>query len=493
MFDTRFDERGLTSKTFSSFFWRFGEKCVQYIVQLAIQILLARLLDPEAFGVYAVLYGLITVLGILMQGGLITSLIRDPDAEDGNFVAVLLFNLVFASILYTMLFVSAPKLAGFFRMPDLAMPLRVAGLSLFLSAYVAVQTGKLMRSMDFKLIFLRTFGAVVFSGVCGVAAAFAGLGVWALVIQQLANQLFCCAVLGAISPLRCRPKMSFYKMRMLLRFGWKLCLSSLIKGGYDSILDLLLGKSLGAFDLGLYNRGRKFAQVACTALDDPMQNVLLPAFSKRQHDPTALREALKTSVDVYSFIAAPVLACAIYYAEPLIVLLLTDKWLAAVPYFQICCFSYLMLPILTPSLQAFNAVGRSGIGLFVEVLRLAFSISVLLVAFASGFSPLSQIIAVSVASVAVSTSVFGFNQKFMGYALIEQFRSFGGPYVISFVLLVGVWAFEELLGSILGSLGGAWSLVTIIVFVVLYGAVSLIVRPRGWKAMCGILRVVRGE
>lgn len=486
-------EDSLTAKTLSSFFWRFGEKCVQYVVQLVIQILLARLLDPDAFGVYAVLYGLITILGIVMQGGLITSLIRDPDADDGNFVAILLINLTIALVLYAALFALAPAFASFFNMPDLTIPLRVGALSLFLSAYVAVQTGKLMRSMDFKLIFLRTFGAVVFSGICGVVAAYSGMGIWALVIQQLSNQFFCCVALSIISPIRCKPKMSLDKLRLLFGFGWKICLSSLIKGGYDSVLDLLVGKSLGAFDLGLYNRGRKFSQVACTAIDDPMQNVLLPAFSKRQHDLSALRYALKSSVAVYSFVAAPVLAGAVYFAEPLITLLLTDKWSAAVPFFQICCLSYLLLPILTPSLQALNAIGKSGIGLFLESFRLAASVSVFLIVAANGASPLLQIFAVSLVNVLSSTFIFWFNRMYMDYKIPDQFLGLGAPYFVSIVLLGAIWVFRGLLESSLESLGGVIHLTSFLLFVVLYLAISAATKPQGWRALRGVIGMALGK
>lgn len=353
----------------SSLFWKLMERVGTQGIQFIIQIILARLLEPEQFGTVAIVLVFISIARVFVQSGFNTALIQKKDADEEDFSSIFYLSLGFATLLYLIIFISAPFISNFYGDHILLSVLRVLSLILFTGALNSIQNAYVSRNMLFNKLFKSSIGAMIISGILGVCAAYIGLGLWALVIQQLTNQISISIIMWFT--VEWRPKFSFSirKVRELFSFGWKLLVSSLLNVFYLEIRTLLIGRLYSSSSLGFYNRGEHFPKLVVDNIDGSIQSVMLPTISAHQDDRKRTKEVMRRAIVTSSFMIFPMMIGIAVVAEPLVRIILTDKWLPAVPFLRIFCISYALIPIHTANLQAINAMGRSDIFLKLETIK----------------------------------------------------------------------------------------------------------------------------
>lgn len=411
---------------------RFGVQGVQFV----LQILLARLLDPEHYGILSMMVIFTTLADVFIQKGFNTALIQNKDVTEEDYSSVFWVSLGIAGLLYAVLFFAAPFIAAFYEMPDMVQPLRVLSLMLIPGAFNSVQLAKVSREMDFKQIFRSNIVGVVISGIIGIILALLGAGLWALVAQTLLNTVFACIVMFITVKWRPHFVCSLSRVKILFSFGWKLLVSSLLDTLYQDIRSLVIGKKYNADTLGYYNRGKQFPQFVINAVNGAVQSVLLPAMSAEQDEPVKVKALMRNSVKLSSYIIFPMMAGLAAVAPALIELLLTEKWLPSVPYMQIYCVSLAFYPVHTSNLQAINAMGRSDIFLKLELVKKAFGLSVLVFAVFCFDSPLAIALTGIFTSV-VSCFINAYpNKKLIDYSYLEQMKDILPALAASGVMFV---------------------------------------------------------
>ena len=223
--------------------------------------------------------------------------------------------------------------------------------------------------MMFRKFFWSTLFGTAVSGIVGIAMAYHGYGVWALVAQYLTNTCTDTLVLWFTVRWRPIPKYSWRRTKSLLAFGWKLLVSSLLDTGYTQLMSLFIGKKYTSADLACYNQGDKYPSVIVTNINASISSVLFPVMSQCQDDPARVKQMTRRAIQVSSYIMWPLMVGLGVVGEPLIRLFLTEKWLPCLPYLRIFCFTYGMWPIHTANLQAMNALGRSDLFLKLEIIK----------------------------------------------------------------------------------------------------------------------------
>ncbi len=262
--------------------------------------------------------------------------------------------------------------------------------------------------------------SVLASGILGVVAAVAGAGLWALVAQQLSYQIANCIVLGF--QVRWLPHLVFKadRARELFSFGWKLLASGLLDQGYQSLSDLIIGKQFSASSLGLVSQGKKYPQAVGSMLDGAIQPVMLSAVARVQDDEAYVKRLVRRALKTSTFLIVPSMALFAMVAEPLVALLLGEKWLPCVPFLQMYCFIYALLPIHTTNLQALNGMGRSDLFLKLELVKKAYGVVFLLVA-AFVFKSVYVMVGTYMLTGIISTFVNAWpNRRVIGYSYAEQ-------------------------------------------------------------------------
>lgn len=428
----------INSKTVSvNLVWRLAERFGAQGVNFILSIIIARLLDPEQFGVVALLTVFISILQVFIDSGLGNSLIQKKDADNVDFSTVFFFNIAICLILYLILFFSAPAISLFYKNDSLTSLTRVLGLILIISGVKNVQQAYVSRNMMFKRFFYSTLGGTLVSAVVGIVLAYKGAGAWALVIQQVMNMFIDTVILWIT--VKWRPQLVFSKIRLkaLFSYGWKLLASNLLETVYNNIRTLIIGKVFSSADLAYYNKGRQFPYFMVTSINSSIDSVLLPAMSYVQDDGNRVKEMTRRAIKTSCFIIWPIMVGLAVCAKPLVQILLTEKWLSAVPFVQIFCFNFAFWPIHTANLNAIKAIGRSDVFLRLEVEKKIIGLISIVVAIPFGV----MAIAIAFAITAPISSIINASpsRKLLDYSISDQIKDLLPSFFLSIIMGCIIW------------------------------------------------------
>ncbi len=465
--------------------WKLMERFGVQGIQFVLQIVLARILAPEHYGVLSLMLIFVALANVFIQSGFNTALIQNKDVTEEDYSSVFWVSLGIAVLLYVVLFLAAPVIADFYEIPELVSPFRVLCLMLLPGAFNSIQLAKVSREMDFQKVFYSNVGAIMISGFAGIAIALAGGSLWALVVQTMLNVLVACIVMLFTVQWRPRFVCNLRRVGALFSFGWKLLVSALLDTMYQEVRSLVIGKKYDSGMLGYYNRGKQFPQFVINSVNSAIQSILLPVMSAEQDDRVKVKSLMRNSVMLSSYIIFPMMAGLAGVATPLITLLLTEKWLPCVPFMQIYCFNLAFYPVHTSNLQAINAMGRSDIFLKLEVIKKAIGLAMLVIAVFCFDSPIA-IAMTGVFSSFTSSFINAYpNKKLIDYAYLEQLKDIL-PSLFASLMMFGIVLSIELLN--LGTL--ITLILQIIVGVVIYVGISAVLRLEPYKILLGMLKDV---
>lgn len=431
----------------SSFIWKFMERGAAQVFSLVVQILLARLLAPEDFGILAVLLVFVNISNVLIQKGFATALVQKEHVEDIDINTVLWISEAIAIIMYALLWVIAPVVENIYETAHLANYLRIISLSLFTGAFYSIENSLLIRSMQFKKMFFSSFTATLIAGAIAVILAYKGMGCWALIWQNLVQQL----LLSLFSFPFCKwkikrqcSKTSFYDV---FRFGSNVLLAELLYTGVENLRTLIIGAKYSSADLAYYDRGQTYPSVAMRSIYDTVGSVLLPIFSREQNDILKLRKYSQKALGFSFFLIAPCFIGFSMIAEPFTKLLLTDKWIPCVPYIQVFCIYQLgILPycILRNTLYA---TGRSKKSLTLEILKAVFSLGAVLIGMLVNTFAIALF---STFAVWLATFAYGMEvHKQLHFDLRELFFDFVMVIISCLVMSVAIWFVGRLVSTLI--------------------------------------------
>ena len=366
-------------KVVSNLIWRFMERFGSQLVAMVVQIILARMLDPAVFGTVAKVTIITTILLVFVDSGMANSLIQKKDPDDLDFSSVFYFNMAFCLVLYAGLFAAAPAIARFYDDAQLTAIVRVLGLTVVVAGVKNVQQAYVSKTLQFKRFFFATLGGTLLSAAVGIVMVFCGFGVWAIVAQQLTNVTVNTAILWLTVGWRPKRMFSFERLKGLLGYGWKLIVSGLLDTVYNKLREIMIAVFYTDADLAYYNRGMTYPNLLVENINASIDSVLLPVLSAEQDHKEQVRNMTRRAIRISTYVMMPMMMGLAVCAEPLIRLLLTEKWLPCVPYLRIFCFSYAFYPLHTANLNAIKAMGRSDLFLKLEIIKKVFGVIILLV------------------------------------------------------------------------------------------------------------------
>lgn len=415
---------------------RFSVKGLGFV----ISILLARMLSPDVFGQIALITVVINLSQSIIEGGLSTALVQNKDVDDRDYSTVFYICMVLSVVIAALVFAGAPLLANYYKSPEMLLPLRVYIFSVFFSSYDSILMARMQREMRFKQILYCSLTATCVSGALAVALAFAGAGIWTLVVYYFSHTLVNC--IAMFTAVRWIPRLTFSvaRAKVLYGFGWKMLASSLLCSLYYDLRSLIIGKRFSTEALGYYDRGNQIPFVISSALDSSVQSVMFPVLAKAQDDKGALRGILRRSLTLSAFLIIPAMIGLSAIADTFIRLLLTDKWLSSVVFMEVLCIGHAAGALTAPNLVAIKAMGRSDIYMKLEFLRRVLMLAVLaitvisfnfVVAMAYSFA-LSAWIDAIVCAVP--------SGRLLGYGVMAQFKDIWKTILASVVMGVAVWA-----------------------------------------------------
>ena len=425
-------ERDIKKSVSSGFFWSFGERILAQGVSFIVSVILARQLMPEQYGVVAIVLVFINIANVFVSSGFGESLIQKKDASKDDFSTIFWCSQFVAWLIYILLFITAPVIAAFYSNVELIPVIRVLSIKLPLASVNTIQHAYVSRHMQFKKFFLSTLGGTLISGIVGILLAYNGFGVWALVAQYLVNSSIDTIVLLFTVDWKPSFRFSAQSAKSLMTFGSKMMAAGLINTVYSEMQSLVIGKRYTANDLAFYKRGGQFPSLFITNINTAVGKVLFPAMSNTTGK-QEIKNMTRRSMQVTAYLICPLMFGLIGIAEPLVKVLLTDKWLPCVPFLQLLCLAYVLQPIQTANCQAIKALGRSDVYLNMEIIKKIFGVILLIVSIELGV----KAIAISfVVSVLVSTIISCFpNRKLLNYSYREQINDLYPSFLLGLLML----------------------------------------------------------
>lgn len=359
----------IKSKATSGFMWNAFERFLVTIGQFIIGIVLARLLMPKDFGLIAMLSIFIAISQVFIQSGMGSGLIQKQDRTAEDYSTVFVFNLAVSVLCYFVLFVTAPLIGNFYEMPALIPLTRVLGLNLIINALAVVQRTKLEIEVDFKTLAKVNVSALLVGGGLGIIAAIYGFGVWALVIQTLSISVFTVIGLWSLGNWTFSVIFSQESFSKLFGFGSKLLAAGIYAKSLQEVYNLVIGKAYSASELGFFTQAKILSNKPSSIVISVLQNVSFPILASLQDDQNKMVTVYSRMIKMAGFITFPAMAVLAILAEPLVLLLLTEKWLPTVPLLQWLCFARIITPLCTINMNILNAVGRSDLFLKVDLIK----------------------------------------------------------------------------------------------------------------------------
>ena len=410
----------LKKKASSGFVWTFAQQFGDQGIGFIVSLVLARLLLPSEFGLIGMIAVFFSIGKSLVDSGLNQSLVRGQKVDQKDFSTVFYFNLLAGVLLYIAIFFAAPLVSDFYNQPILTNILRLYCLTFIIMGFGAVQSARFTKEMSFKTLTLISVPATVVGGIVGVTMAYTGYGVWSLVWSHIATSLVGVVQIWIYS--QWKPSW-YFNMRLFkehFSFGYKIALSGILYRIFNNIYLIVIGKYFSPAQVGFYTRAETMKQMPVSNLSNALNKVTFPLFAKIQDDDARLKRVYSQLMKMVVFVVAPVLIIMAVLAEPLFRFLFTEKWLPAVPYFQILCITGIMKPVQSYNLNVLKVKGRSDLYLKLEVIKRSLTVVAIVIAIQFGIYGLLY------AQVLLSFFFFAFNahytDKFINYSAWQQIK-----------------------------------------------------------------------
>lgn len=414
--------------------WRFSERILAQLITTIVSVVLARLLSPDDYGTVAIIMIFVNFCNIFVSKSFNSALIQKKDVDDTDYSTVFYINIALTILIYVVLFFSAPLIASFYGISSLTGLLRVMALKIPFTAVNSIQMAYVSRNMQFKKYFYATLGGNLVSGFIGIYMAYIGMGAWALIGQYMSNTVINFVLSWVAIGWRPKFKFSFERARFLFSYGWKILVSSLIDEINIELTSFVIGKKYSAANLAYYSKGKQFPGILNTNVSDTITTIMFSVFSKEQTNKALLREHIKKTVKCIAFVMFPLFLGMAAVSKEFLLILLTEKWSAAVPFMQIFCVSCMFVPINSLNVQAVKALGESGKYLKSTLIKTVIALAVVLAAIPFGvhYVAIAGIINAAVTTFIQSAPL----KKLIGYGFFDELKDLFPTLLLSVVMFV---------------------------------------------------------
>lgn len=367
------------SKVSKSFFWSAIDYSSVQIIQLIITVIIARLVSPSAFGVVVIVQVFMAFARLFIDGGFKIALIQKKNRSDVDYYTIFLFNLVIAILLYSVMFIAAPYIADLYNEPILTELTRVIALNLIFSSLSITQLVRLQVNLDFKTQAKARVISLLLSGGIAIICAYNGMEVWALVVQSVLATLCTSLFLMVYSKWMPRLIFSINSFKQLFAFGMKILFSNFLTTFYIQITNLVIGKFYTSADLAYYNRGFSLGSLPSVSIMDVISRTVYPIYCQLQDDREALLMTYRKYLRIACLIIFPIMILTCVLSRPLILAVLTERWVATAPLLSIFCVVFITYPFIETNGKIILAVGRAGLVAKTSILKRGIAFIILIV------------------------------------------------------------------------------------------------------------------
>ena len=429
-------ETSLKYRTKLGLYWKTVEQVSLYAMQFVVGIVMARLLSPKDYGIAALPAVFMSIAQVFIDGGFGLALIRKPEVTKEDLAASFYYSFAVGVFCYVALFWGAPYIADFYNVPILTPLVRVTALNFIWSPLQTPQSVILSRRLDFKTPARISIVNKIVSAVVGISVAYMGYGIWALVASMLTSSLMSVAQFWLV--VKWYPNAGFSKesFKYLWNFGSKMIAVRILQAIYANIAQIVIGKAGGTADLGNLSRAHGFVGLPSNYFTGMVTNVTFPVLSKMQDNETDMAAKYRKMIKFSAFVCFPVMMLLCAVAKPLVLFLVTEKWISCVILLQILCAAHMFLPIQVLNLNLLQVRGRTDLTLKLEIIKKVVYFIAVVIAVQYGILVFCITdFFLSMFALIVNTYYTG---KLIGVGYLRQVRDFAPALALSVSMMVVV-------------------------------------------------------
>ncbi len=468
--------------------WKIIESFSSKGITMIVSIILARILMPRDYGVIALTTIFLNLSDILIDGGFSTTLIRKKNVDDCDYSCVLTVSFLIATVLYLVFFAAAPFIATYYEESLFCPVLRVLGLTVFIQAFAATRTAIVNRNMQFKLLCWCNIAGSIISGIVGIVAAYAGCGVWAIVIQRLLYNVLVTGLLFFCVKFKIKWQVNIERLKEIIKFSIGVVSASLLYFVANNMYNAVIGKRYSVTDLGYSSKGNQLPEQFSLYTFSAVSGVLLPTISSCQDDLDRVKHIIRKVTAFSTYIIFPLMTGMMLTSEEVIVLLLTEKWRAAAPIMIGACIYYIGMPFILMNSQVYYALGHSFMKVKIEIIRLVMMILGLIIGSFVLNCSIAQLSLISGTIMIIAAAISAYEAgKMMHYTINEMLSDLWKPVASTAVMGFGVWMVGWFLraNGIDGIIISFAIKVSVGVFV--YFIMSILLKPDGYREITSTL------
>ena len=466
----------LKTDTVKALSWNVGGNIVGKLFAFIISILLARILSPEEFGLMAIVMIFSMIVGLFTDFGFASAIIHHKDVSKTDLASIFYLNVFIGMFFAIIIFISADYLASFFEEEILSELIKIMSVTFIISSISIVPGTILKKQLNFKTFVISSVISNITAGSIAIIMALNDCGVYSLLAQVVIQTTINTLIIFTASKWKPVFLYSHQSIKKYFSFSSHLFLINLISKVMEEIDTVLIAKFYPIANLGVYKRAKNLRNFPVLLVIGGINSVLFPSMSKIQDDNERMKKYYAGLIHIISFILIPSCFLLIIVAKPLVLILLTDKWAAVIPYFQVLMSVGFMTALGGLNTNILSAKGETKFLLKFELIkRIVFSI-VIIVSLYWGI--MSMVVAVSVISAIFFIGNFYYGGKYIDYKLSHQLKILIPYLIITFIVSIISWILYMQFDSIYLQLS-----VPLVVGSVLYLFLSYILKVKGLKML----------
>lgn len=417
--------------------WSFLQRAGTLIIGFVVNIVLARLLCPEDFGIVGFIAVFVGLADVLVDSGLGSALIQTKEVKDADIRTVFTSNLLISLTLFLGIFIAAPYIADYVGVPKLDLYLRVESVMVLIRAFYVVQSALLNRSLKFRDLAGINIAASVLSAIISISIALLGGGVWSLIAKNVVLHLSLCVFYRIKSKVPYKLGINRDSFKQLFGFGIFVAFTNFLDLLYSNVVSFILGKKYSVEDLGYYNQAHSLKQIPVYSMSMVITQVLFPYMSRMQDEKERFYENARKVINLTSFMVFPLMAFLVIAAKPIIVLLYSAKWAPSAIYFQILCVAGSMDAFIHINRNILKSLGHTKLIFILQCIITVIGVGLLIFSLRFGVTVFVwSVVIFTFIDWALGTTCAGIKS---GYSIFKQIKDMISSVMISVLLGLAVY------------------------------------------------------
>ena len=435
------------TKAINGMLWSSGGSFAFQVIRILTQIILARLLWPEAFGLVALVMAFVSVANYLIENGLTLFIIRKQELNENDAYSLFIANMIFASSIVILFILGSGLIASYLKEPSTQLLLIVSSSAILFNAFGSVHKALLTRDLQFRGQTIIMLVSAIVSGFIAVVVSILSFGVWSLVIYNVSYQFIQTVLLVRLYSFNYRGKLDRIFLKEAIIYSWKLMLSGLIHTVYENIFNIIMGSLFSISALGYYSNALKIRDGAAQTLTDAIQKVSFPILSKLQDNKDSMVEASRRILKLSIFIIYPILFGLAATSESIVKVVFNEQWLGMIPIMQILAINGLLIPLHKVNLNILTVIGRTDLYLRLEIIKKIVAFITISMALMIGVTLEGLLWVLFINAVLGYIINVHYSKVFIGYGYIDQIKDISSVTIVSIIMGVLVFLCSKIIIS----------------------------------------------